>query len=101
MGYSYSLVANSGNAGYWDLVLVSPATNITAVGKITSAQAKGDGMHLRVEVPDGYLSDVAFKSAIFIAGELVDMVLAGELELLLFLNKLPIPLTPLLIRDIV
>ena len=32
LGYSYSLVANSGNAGYWDLVLVSPATNITASG---------------------------------------------------------------------
>jgi len=41
---------------------------ITAVGKITSAQAKGDGMHLRVEVPDGYLSDVALGDSIAIQG---------------------------------
>jgi len=41
---------------------------ITAVGKITSAQVKGDGMHLRVEVPDGYLSDVALGDSIAIQG---------------------------------
>ena len=41
---------------------------ITAVGKITSAQAQGDGMHLRVEVPDGYLSDVALGDSIAIQG---------------------------------
>jgi len=41
---------------------------ITAVGEITSAQVKGDGMHLRVEVPDGYLSDVALGDSIAIQG---------------------------------
>jgi len=41
---------------------------ITAIGKITSAQVKGDGMHLRVEVPDGYLSDVALGDSIAIQG---------------------------------
>jgi riboflavin synthase len=41
---------------------------ITAVGKITSAQTKGDGMHLQVEVPDGYLADVALGDSIAIQG---------------------------------
>jgi len=41
---------------------------ITAVGQITSAQAKGDGLHLVVEVPMGYLDDVALGDSIAIAG---------------------------------
>jgi len=41
---------------------------ITAVGQITSAQAKGDGLHLVVEVPTGYLDDVALGDSIAIAG---------------------------------
>jgi len=41
---------------------------ITAVGQITSAQAKGDGLHLVVEVPAGYLDDVALGDSIAIAG---------------------------------
>jgi riboflavin synthase len=41
---------------------------ITAVGQITSVQAKGDGMHLVVEVPVGYLDDVALGDSIAIQG---------------------------------
>jgi riboflavin synthase len=41
---------------------------ITAVGQIKSAQAKGDGMHLLVEVPEGYLNDVALGDSIAIQG---------------------------------
>ena len=41
---------------------------ITAVGQITSAQAKGDGLHLQVEVPSGYLDDVTLGDSIAIAG---------------------------------
>jgi len=41
---------------------------ITAVGQIKSAQAKGDGMHLVVEVPAGYLDDVALGDSIAIQG---------------------------------
>lgn len=41
---------------------------ITAVGSIKSAQAKGDGLHLLVEVPAGYLDDVALGDSIAIQG---------------------------------
>jgi len=41
---------------------------ITAVGQIKSIQAKGDGMHLVVEVPAGYLVDVALGDSIAIQG---------------------------------
>lgn len=41
---------------------------ITAVGQIKSTQAKGDGMHLVVEVPAGYLDDVALGDSIAIQG---------------------------------
>lgn len=41
---------------------------ITAVGQITSAQAKGDGLQLIVEVPEGYLEDVALGDSIAIQG---------------------------------
>ncbi|QWE20880.1 riboflavin synthase [Polynucleobacter sp. AP-Kolm-20A-A1] len=41
---------------------------ITAVGQIQSAQAKGDGLHLIVEVPAGYLDDVALGDSIAIQG---------------------------------
>jgi riboflavin synthase len=41
---------------------------ITAVGQIQSAQAKGDGLHLIVEVPLGYLDDVALGDSIAIQG---------------------------------
>ena len=41
---------------------------ITAVGQIKSAQAKGDGLHLVVEVPDAYLDDVALGDSIAIQG---------------------------------
>lgn len=41
---------------------------ITAVGQIKSAQAKGDGMHLVVEVPNTYLDDVALGDSIAIQG---------------------------------
>ena len=41
---------------------------ITAVGKIQSTQAKGDGLHLTVEVPSGYLDDVALGDSIAIQG---------------------------------
>jgi riboflavin synthase len=41
---------------------------ITAVGHITSAEARGDGLHLIVEVPVGYLDDVALGDSIAIQG---------------------------------
>jgi riboflavin synthase len=41
---------------------------ITAVGQITSAQVKGDGLHLLVEVPAGYLDDIALGDSIAIQG---------------------------------
>lgn len=41
---------------------------ITAIGQIKSAQLKGDGMHLVVEVPAGYLDDVAMGDSIAIQG---------------------------------
>jgi riboflavin synthase len=41
---------------------------ITAIGQIKSAQAKGDGLHLLVEVPEGYLDDVALGDSIAIQG---------------------------------
>lgn len=41
---------------------------ITAVGQITSVQAKGDGLHLVVEVPPAYLDDVALGDSIAIQG---------------------------------
>jgi riboflavin synthase len=41
---------------------------ITAVGHITSAQAKGDGLQLVVEVPEGYLEDVTLGDSIAIQG---------------------------------
>ncbi|QWE16907.1 riboflavin synthase [Polynucleobacter sp. AP-Nino-20-G2] len=41
---------------------------ITAVGNIKSAQAKGDGLHLLIEVPAGYLDDVALGDSIAIQG---------------------------------
>jgi len=41
---------------------------ITAVGQITSAQAKGDGLLLEIEVPAGYLDDVALGDSIAIQG---------------------------------
>lgn len=41
---------------------------ITAVGQIKSAQAKGDGLHLVVEVPETYLDDVALGDSIAIQG---------------------------------
>jgi len=41
---------------------------ITAVGQIQSAQLKGDGLHLVVEVPAGYLDDVAMGDSIAIQG---------------------------------
>jgi len=41
---------------------------ITAVGQIKSAQAKGDGLYLVVEVPPGYLDDVALGDSIAIQG---------------------------------
>ena len=41
---------------------------ITAVGQIKSAQAKGDGLHLLVEVPAGYLDDVVLGDSIAIQG---------------------------------
>ena len=41
---------------------------ITAVGHITSAEARGDGLHLIVEVPAGYLDDVALGDSIAIQG---------------------------------
>jgi len=41
---------------------------ITAVGQITSAQTKGDGLQLVIEVPSGYLDDVALGDSIAIQG---------------------------------
>lgn len=41
---------------------------ITAVGQIKSAQAKGDGLHLVIEVPSGYLDDVVLGDSIAIQG---------------------------------
>ena len=41
---------------------------ITAVGQIKSAQAKGDGLHLVLEVPAGYLDDVGLGDSIAIQG---------------------------------
>ena len=41
---------------------------ITAIGQIKSIQVKGDGMHLVVEVPAGYLDDVALGDSIAIQG---------------------------------
>ena len=41
---------------------------VTAVGQITSAQAKGDGLQLVVEVPEGYLEDVTLGDSIAIQG---------------------------------
>jgi riboflavin synthase len=41
---------------------------ITAVGQIKSAQAKGDGLYLVVEVPPGYLDDVVLGDSIAIQG---------------------------------
>ena len=41
---------------------------ITAVGQIKSTQAKGDGLHLVIEVPAGYLEDVALGDSIAIQG---------------------------------
>lgn len=41
---------------------------ISAVGQIKSAQAKGDGLHLVVEVPNTYLDDVALGDSIAIQG---------------------------------
>jgi riboflavin synthase len=40
----------------------------TAVGQIKSAQAKGDGLYLVVEVPPGYLDDVVLGDSIAIQG---------------------------------
>jgi riboflavin synthase len=41
---------------------------ISAVGQIKSAQAKGDGLYLIVEVPSGYLDDVTLGDSIAIQG---------------------------------
>lgn len=41
---------------------------ITAVGEIKSVQTKGDGLHLVVQVPEGYLNDVALGDSIAIQG---------------------------------
>jgi riboflavin synthase len=41
---------------------------ITAVGQIESVQAKGDGLQLIIEVPSGYLDDVALGDSIAIQG---------------------------------
>lgn len=41
---------------------------ISAVGQIKSAQAKGDGLYLLVEVPSGYLDDVTLGDSIAIQG---------------------------------
>lgn len=41
---------------------------ITAVGHIKSVQAKGDGLHLLIEVPSSYLDDVALGDSIAIQG---------------------------------
>jgi len=41
---------------------------ITAVGRITTASAFGDGMRLTIETPAGYLDDVAIGDSIAIQG---------------------------------
>lgn len=41
---------------------------ITAVGQIKSAQVKGDGLQLLIEVPSGYLDDVVLGDSIAIQG---------------------------------
>jgi riboflavin synthase len=41
---------------------------ITAIGQIKSAQSKGDGLYLVVEVPAGYLDDVVLGDSIAIQG---------------------------------
>ena len=41
---------------------------ITAVGQIKSTQAKGDGLHLTIDVPSGYLDDVVLGDSIAIQG---------------------------------
>jgi riboflavin synthase len=59
---------------------------ITAVGQIKSAQDKGDGLHLVVEVPPGYLDDVALGDSIAIQGacmtatELTDTTFALDIS---------------------
>ena len=59
---------------------------ITAVGQIKSAQAKGDGLHLVVEAPPGYLDDVALGDSIAIQGacmtatELTDTTFALDIS---------------------
>jgi riboflavin synthase len=59
---------------------------ITAVGQIKSAQAKGDGLYLVVEVPDNYLEDVALGDSIAIQGacmtatELTDKTFALDIS---------------------
>ena len=59
---------------------------ITAVGQIQSAQAKGDGLHLVVQVPAGYLDDVALGDSIAIQGacmtatELTDSTFALDIS---------------------
>lgn len=59
---------------------------ITAVGQIKSAQARGDGLHLVVEVPSGYLDDVALGDSIAIQGacmtaaELTDTTFALDIS---------------------
>ena len=59
---------------------------ITAVGQIKSAQAKGDGLHLVVEVPSGYLDDVELGDSIAIQGacmtatELTDTTFALDIS---------------------
>jgi len=41
---------------------------ITAVGKIQSTQTRGDGLHLTIAVPEGYLDDVNLGDSIAIQG---------------------------------
>ena len=41
---------------------------IAAVGQIKSTQAKGNGLHLTIEVPSGYLDDVTLGDSIAIQG---------------------------------
>ncbi|WP_062307898.1 riboflavin synthase [Polynucleobacter sinensis] len=59
---------------------------ITAVGQIQSAQAKGDGLHLVVQVPAAYLDDVALGDSIAIQGacmtatELTDSTFALDIS---------------------
>lgn len=51
---------------------------ITAVGQITSAQAKGDGLHLIIQVPSGYLADVALGDSIAIQGACMTATLVED-----------------------